>query len=76
MWETIDKMTDEELKAEAEAIMKEVEENREELEAIMKELPPDFFDKMHDELMEKIRQKEQKDFEDGCLRLFDFVFRQ
>lgn len=76
MWKEIDDMTDEELQAEAEKIMKEVEEHREEIEEKMKELPPDFFDKLHDGIMEKIRQKEQKDFEDGCVRLVDFVFRQ
>ena len=47
------------LEIEAEEIMKEVEEHREELDKMMEELPPDFFDKMHDELMQKIREHEK-----------------
>lgn len=72
IFKKIDGMTDEELQAEAEAIMAEVEAD-EELKAKMAELPPDFFDKMHEELLAKIKQKE---FEEGCLRLLDFVFKK
>lgn len=47
------------LEIEAEEIDREIELHREELDEQMKKLPPDFFDKMHDELMEKIRAIEE-----------------
>ncbi len=61
------------LSEEAKEILAEVEANKEELDKMMEELPPDFFDKMHDEIMEKIKQKEEQE---KVERFLDFVFKQ
>ena len=50
----------EQLEIEAEEIGREIEEHREELAKAISELPPDFFDKMKEELFKKIRAYEEE----------------
>lgn len=51
---------DEALELEAQEIMKELEAHKEELDKAMSELPSDFFDKMYEEIMAKIKAKEEE----------------
>ena len=47
------------LEIEVEEIDREIELHREELDEQMKKLPPDFFDKMKEEIFKKIRAYEE-----------------
>lgn len=69
-------MTDEDwaqLELEAQEIEKEIEEHKEELDKAMSELPSDYFDRMHDEIMEKIKAKEE---EAKIERFLNYIFKE
>ena len=47
------------IRIEADAIMKDLEEHKEELDEAMAKLPPDFFDEMYKKIMVRIREYEE-----------------